>query len=116
MAAAARPAQRSELPPKTAAPASPATAADHRDRRRPPSSRRQAGGTRQTATIRAATIEKVLVHASGANSRWSRPVRKKTGRKLTTVVVTAVKMAGVTSAAASSITSMRVGERGASAP
>ena len=49
--------------------------------------------------MRLARSAKVFVHASGVKSFASRPVRKNTGRKLTTVVVTAVITAGITSPA-----------------
>jgi hypothetical protein len=58
---------------------------------------RHSAGTIVIATIKLATIAYVLVHASGENNRSSRPSRKNTGRKLTTVVLTAVTTAGATS-------------------
>ena len=77
---------------------------------------RASTGTSVTATIRLATRAKVFVHASGVKSFASRPVRKNTGRKLTTVVDTAVITAGTTSLAACRTTCTRTpGERATSA-
>ena len=59
-----------------------------------------AQGTRMLRDPDGGPNQNVFVHANGANRRWSRPVKRNTGRKLTTVVLTAVITAGTTSAAA----------------
>ena len=59
-----------------------------------------AGGMIVSATITEAIKAKVLVNARGLNNLPSAPIIVKTGRKLTTVVETAVKMALPTSLAA----------------
>ena len=77
-------------------------------RMRPRSSRSRKAGATVTATSAAATITSVLVKASGRRRRPVSPEKANTGRKLSAVMSSEVRIAGVTVPAAARIEARRV--------